>query len=101
MRRHVAVLGLDQHGAIRIHENGAEGMVAMGQRSAGDFERPAQEILVELRCTHIRKVVHGAIMQTADPTRKDRDQGMIPKATKKVQTVGWVEQSETHHYRSS
>ena len=48
MRGHVAVLGLDQHGAILADENGAEGMIAMGQRAAGDLERPAQEILVEL-----------------------------------------------------
>src|ERR1700682_1484213 len=59
MRRHVAVLGLDEHVAILVNENGAEGMIAVGQGAAGDIERSAQKMLVELGRTHIRKAFHG------------------------------------------
>jgi hypothetical protein len=38
MRRHVAVFGLDQHVAMLIDKNGAEGMVAVGQGAASDIE---------------------------------------------------------------
>jgi hypothetical protein len=48
MRRHVAVLGLDQHVAVLIDENRAEGMIAMGDGAARDIERAAQKMFVEL-----------------------------------------------------
>ena len=47
MRRHVAVLGLDQHVAVPVDQDGAERMIAVGHGTAGDVERPAQEMLVE------------------------------------------------------
>jgi len=43
MRGHVAVLDLDQHGAIGIDQQRAKGMVAVGDGAAGDVERPAQK----------------------------------------------------------
>ena len=45
-RGHVAVLGFDQHVAVLIDENGAEGMVAVADGAAGDLERSAQEKFV-------------------------------------------------------
>src|ERR1700730_571789 len=65
MRRHLAVLGLDQHVAILIDENGAEGMVAVGQGAAGDLERPAQKMLIEFGRPHIRNAVHGRSFRSA------------------------------------
>src|ERR1700687_1828412 len=59
MGRHVAVFDLDQHVAISVDQNGAEGMIAVGQGAARDFERPAQKMLVEFGRTHIRNAVHG------------------------------------------
>ncbi len=47
MRRHVAVLGLDQHVAVLIDQDGAKGVVAMGERTAGNLERPAQKMFIE------------------------------------------------------
>ena len=49
MGGHVAVLGLDQHLAVPVDEDGAERMVAMRHGAARDLEGPAQEVLVELR----------------------------------------------------
>ena len=49
MGGHVAVLGLDQHLAIGIDQNGAEGMVAVGHGAARDLERPPQEMRVAFR----------------------------------------------------
>src|ERR1700753_27380 len=46
MRRHVAVLGLDQHVAMRIDQDGAERMIAVGHCAAGDLEGPAQKMRV-------------------------------------------------------
>src|SRR4051812_38333085 len=79
MRRHVAVFGFDEHVAIVIDENRAEGMIAMAERAAGDFERPAQKMLVEFGRTHRRNAVHDrscrlSIMQTAGVTSKPADQ---------------------------
>ena len=45
---HVAVLGLDQNVAVPIDEDSTKRMIAVGQRAAGDLERPAQKMLVEL-----------------------------------------------------
>ena len=61
MGGHVAVLGLDQHLAIPIDQNGAEGMIAMGDGAAGDVERPAQKMLVKFRPAQTRNVVHYGI----------------------------------------
>ncbi len=38
MRRHVAVLGFEQNVAVRIDQNRAERMVAMGDGAPGDVE---------------------------------------------------------------
>ncbi len=55
---HVAVLGLDQHLAILVDENGAERMIAVGHGAAGDVEGTAQKMLVELGWALIRHAVH-------------------------------------------
>src|SRR6266404_3693383 len=75
MVRHVAVLGLDQHVAILVDENGGEGMIAVGQGTASDVERTPQEMLIKFRRTHVRNAVHGrpspgSIMQTGDAASK-------------------------------
>ncbi|MGY3468950.1 hypothetical protein ACVW0I_005821 [Bradyrhizobium sp. LM6.11] len=48
--RHVAVLGLDQHPAVGIDDDATEGMVAMGEGTAGDRKRKAEEVFVALGC---------------------------------------------------
>jgi hypothetical protein len=60
-RWHVAILGLDQHGAVSTDQNGAERVIAAGYRAAGDLERAAQKMRVTLRRAEIRDVAH-AIM---------------------------------------
>jgi hypothetical protein len=44
---HIAVLGLDQHVAVPIDENGGEWVVAVADGAAGDVERSPQEKFVE------------------------------------------------------
>src|SRR3981081_288059 len=58
MRGHIAVLDLDQNLAVRINQDGAEGMVAAGQGAASDLERAAQKMFVPFRSAHIQKGVH-------------------------------------------
>jgi hypothetical protein len=58
MIRHIAVLGLDQHVAIRIDQNGTERMVAVGQGAAGDLERPAQKMFVDFGDGHFQTLTH-------------------------------------------
>ena len=58
MRRHVAVLGLDQDGTVLIDQHGAERMVAVGKRAAGDVERSAQEILIKFDGAEMRNIAH-------------------------------------------
>ncbi len=46
---HVTVLRLEQHVAMPIDQNGAEGMIAAIDGAAGDVERSPQKMFVELR----------------------------------------------------
>jgi hypothetical protein len=48
--RQVAVLGFDQHLAVRIDDDAAEGMVAMGEGTAGDRKGQTQKVLVAFVC---------------------------------------------------
>jgi len=58
MIRHVAILGLDQHVAIGIDQNGAERMVAVGRGAAGDLERPPQKMFVDFGDRHFQTLTH-------------------------------------------
>ena len=54
MGGHIAVLGLDQHLAVCVDENGAEGMIAVGHGAARDLERLPQEMRVAFRRAECR-----------------------------------------------
>src|SRR6266849_9596921 len=94
---HVAILGLDQHLAILVDENGAERMIAVGQSAAGDVERTAQKMLVEFGWAHIRHAVHGRAspvrscrrqMRQASIRIRARSRKACPRApTRRVETV--------------
>ena len=61
MGGHVAVLGLEQHLAILIDQNGAERMIAMCHGTAGDLERAPQEMRVEFRRVERGNIDHQSL----------------------------------------
>src|ERR1700733_11292173 len=58
MGRHVAVFGLDQDLAVSTDQNGAEGMVAVRHRTAGDIKGMPQEVLVQLSLRQALDICH-------------------------------------------
>src|SRR5882757_11371235 len=58
MARHVAVFGFEEQVAIVVNQDGAEGMVAVSARTAGHFERAAQEMVVAFGRLEIRIIAH-------------------------------------------